>query len=316
VQSTSRQFLKSNMTVESFQSGDPTEVTGEHVSLSLRYAGKDVDDGAMDVEDLLSALNGFSAAFYRLADRESQEAKQRIRVTGISKSSANVHLQIFDLIQAHPAVSATIGSGLAYVGKKIADVVIEKIASVAKAKKHIQNGTYTTELSVNGDQNQVIIINGVNAHLPVDKDVLELLQDGLIDADLDRMTAPLREDAVDLFEIRREGESAPSLHLDASDRPYFSRVRREAATTAELSMIGTMTTISKNNNSGVFVAENGRRIRFRFTNEEKLPELYRQFAHLGPVRIKCRAKLDENLDVISIDITDVEPVQSRIDFEG
>jgi hypothetical protein len=79
-------------------------------------------------------------------------------------------------------------------------------------------------------------------------------------------------------------------------------------------MIGTMNTISKTNNAGVFVAENGRRIRYRFTNENKLAELYRQFAHLGPVRVTCTAKLDENLDVISIDISNVEPIQGRLRF--
>lgn len=288
-------------------------ISGE-VRLVLRYAGRDVDQGAIDVEDLLAALNGFSSAFYRLADRESQEIKQRIRVTGISKSSANVHLEIFQLAQTHPVITSTLVGGVGYVAKKTADVVIEKIAAVAKAKKHIQNGTYTTEVSVNGDHNQIVIVNGVNARLPVDKDVFTLLQEGTIDNDLDKMTSPLREDAIDTFEIRREAESSPELHLDASDRPYFSKNRREATTTAELTMVGTMSTISKTTNAGIFITENGRRIRYRFTNEDRLAELYRQFAHLGPVKITCTAKLDENLDVISIEISNVEPLQDRLRF--
>ena len=292
----------------------PDAATGEDVRLYLRYAGKDVDDGTLDVEDLLAALNGFSSAFYRLADRESQDYKQRIKVTGISRSSANVHLQIFQLAQEHPLVTSAILGGAGYIGKKVADIVIEKIAGVAKAKKHIQNSPYTTEFAVDGDHNQVIIVNGVNARLPVSRDVLDLVQEGTIDAELDKMTSPLREDAVDVFEIRRNDASGIDLHLDASDRPYFSRVKREATKTADLTMVGTMNTISKTNNSGIFVAENGRRIRYRFTNEEKLPELYRQFAHLGPVRITCSARLDENLDVISIDISDVQPVQDRLKF--
>ncbi len=290
------------------------ELNDEQVRVVLRYAGQDVDDGTIDVEDVLAALNGFSSAFYRLADRESQDSKQRIKVTGISKSSANIQLEIFQLAQAHPLIATAVTGSLAYVGKKIADVVIEKIAGVAKAKKHVQNGLYTTEVAVSGDQNQIVIVNGVNARLPVDKDVFKLLQEGTIDAELDKMTSPLREDAVDVFEIRRDSGQSPDLHLDASDRPYFSRTRREAATTAELTMIGTMNTISKTNNSGVFVAENGRRIRYRFTNEQRLAELYRQFAHLGPVKVTCTAKLDDNLDVISIDISNVEPVQVRLHF--
>jgi hypothetical protein len=287
---------------------------GDEVRLVLRYSGKDVDDGTIDVEDMLAALNGFSSAFYRLADRESQDLKQRIKVTGISKSSANVHLEIFQLMQSHPAITTAVTGGLAYLGKKVADIVIEKIAAVAKAKKHIQNGQYTTDVSFSGDNSQVIIINGVNARLPVEKDVFDLLQEGTIDAELDKMTSPLREDAIDAFEMRREGDVAPDLHLDASDRPYFARPRREATTTAELTMLGTMNTISKTNNSGIFVAENGRRIRYRFTSEDRLPELYRQFAHLGPVKITCTAKLDENLDVISIEISNVEPIQARLRF--
>jgi hypothetical protein len=170
---------------------DSTEIT-------LRYLGPDVDDGSIGVDDLLAALNGFSSAFYKVSERESANQQQRIKVTGISQSSANIHLSISDLIQAHPDASKAVGTallgGVAYVGKKIVDVVVEKISGVAKAKKHIQNGPYTTEIT--GNDNRIIIINGVGAQLPIEKDVFELLQDGGLDADLDRLTSPLREDAV------------------------------------------------------------------------------------------------------------------------
>jgi hypothetical protein len=300
-----------NLPVDNMPEG---ESTVDQTKIVLRYTGSDVDDGSIGVDDLLSALNGFSSAFYRLAEREAPDSKQRIKVNGISKSSANIHLSIFDLAAAHPKLAAAATGAVVYVGKKIADAVIEKIAGVAKAKKHVQNGGYTTEVSVNGNSNQIVIINGVNARLPVDRDVFELLEQGTIDADLDKMSAPLREDAVESFEIKHEGLTVPDLHLDSSDRPYFARARREATTTAELKMTGTMNTISKTNNSGVFIADNGRRIRYRFTSEERLTELYHQFAHLGPVTITCIAKLDENLDVISIDISDVTPLQDQFQF--
>ena len=286
----------------------------DQTRIVLRYAGKDVSDGTIAVDDLLSALNGFSGAFYKLAERESLEIKQRIKVAGISKSSANIHLEIIQWGLSHPKlVTAGVGAA-AYLGKKVADLVIEKIAGVAKAKKHIQNSPYTADLTVTGNSNQVVIVNGLSARLPVDRDVYELLQQGTIDAELDKMASPLREDSIDAFEIKHEDASITDLHLDASDRPYFSRSKKEATTTAELTMTGTMNTISKTNNSGVFISENGRRIRYRFTSEEKLAELYRQFAHLGPVRITCTAKLDENLDVISIDISNVEALQQNIGF--
>ncbi|HWS18821.1 MAG TPA: hypothetical protein VN223_12430, partial [Candidatus Elarobacter sp.] len=173
-----------------------------------------------------------------------------------------------------------------------------------KARKHIQRGDYKTEVS--GDGNTVIIINGVNARLPVNRGDFEILDKGVIDNDLDKMAAPLREDFIDAFEIRHDAAESPDLHIDAADRPYFARPRREAATTQELALTGTMTSISKMTNSGVFVIENGRKVRFKFSDPEKLPEFYMQFAHLGAVRVRCKAKLDDNLDVISIEISDVQ----------
>ena len=93
-------------------------------------------------------------------------------------------------------------------------------------------------------------MNGVNARLPVDRDVFELLRDGTLDGDLDKLTAPLREDAVNAFEIRHDGRDVPDLHLDASDKPSFARSRREKTITQEVTLTGTMNTISKTNNAG------------------------------------------------------------------
>lgn len=300
--------------------GPPAEAApdSERTEVTLRYIGRDVDDGSIGVDDLLSALNGFSGAYYKLAERESLDVSQRIKVTGISKSSANVHLEILQWAAAHPVVSTVasgVGAAIAAKGteigkaatKKIAEVVINRMVNIAKAKKHIQRGNYTTE--VTGDGNTVIIINGVNARLPVNQDDLKILEEGTIDNELDKMASPLREDSIDAFEIRHDQKEIPDLHIDAVDRPYFARQRREATVTQELMMTGMMASISKTTNSGTFITDTGRKIRFKLSEEARIPELYRQFAHLGPVRVKCKARLDDNLDVISIEISEVTPIQ-------
>ena len=305
----------SDQTQDGILEDAPLDVpASDQTHITLRYVGRDVDNGSIAVDDLLAALNGFSSAFYKIAERESLDYKQRIKVTGISKSSANVHLEIFQWVQAHPVVAQTVGTAgtvLAVTGKKLAakvtDIVIDRIVSIFKAKKHIQRSEYKTEVS--GDSNTVIIINSVNAKLPINREDFEILDKGVIDTDLDKMASPLREDFIDAFEIKHDERESPDLHIEASDRPYFARPRREAATTQDVILTGTMTTISKATNSGVFVIENGRKVRFKFSDPEKLPELYRQFSHLGTVQVKCKAKLDDNLDVISIEISDVQPLQ-------
>jgi hypothetical protein len=299
------------------ESAPPEVVFGDQTHITLRYIGRDVENGSIAVDDLLAALNGFSSAFYKLAERESLDYKQRIKVTGISKSSANVHLEIFQWAQNHPVISSAITTAAGAVGtaltdtgkalaKKLTDIVIERIVNVAKAKKHVQRGDYKTE--VTGDGNTIIIINGVNAQLPVSRADFEILDKGVIDSELDKMASPLREDFIDAFEIRHDQKEAPDLHIEASDRPYFAKPRREAATTQEVTLIGTMTSISKTTNSGVFVIDNGKKVRFKFSDAGKLPDFYLKFAHLGPVRVTCKAKLDDNLDVISIEISDVRPL--------
>jgi hypothetical protein len=116
------------------------------------------------------------------------------------------------------------------------------------------------------------------------------------------------------FEIKRDGVTTPDLRLDASDRPYFAKTRRETTTTQEVTLLGTMSTISKANNAGVFIMNNGNRIRYRLKDEQRLQDFYQKFAHLGQVRVRCIAKLDENLDVISIEISSIEPIQGAIPF--
>ena len=292
-------------------------VLGDSTHITLRYIGRDVESGSIAVDDLLATLNGFSSAFHKLAKRESLDYKPRIKVTGLSKSSANVHLEISQLAPSDPPMAKGIGcvasladtqlteTGKA-LAKKLPDIVIRRIVNVAKAKKHVQRGSYRTEIT--GDGNTIIIINRVNAQLSVNRDDFEILNKSVIDSDLEKMVSPLRQDFIDAFEIKHHEREAPDLHIEASERSYFARPRREAAATQELTLVGTMTSISKTTKSGVFVTDDGRKVQVKFSDVDNLPDFYLKFAHLGPVRVTCNAKLDDNLDVISVEVSDVHPL--------
>jgi hypothetical protein len=301
------------------ENAPPEIVLGDSTHITLRYIGRDVESGSIAVDDLLATLNGFSSAFHKLAKRESLDYKPRIKVTGLSKSSANVHLEISQLAPSRPPMAKGIGSvpslaatqltetGKA-LAKKLTDIVIGRIVNVAKAKKHVQWGAYRTELT--GDGNTVIIINGVNAQLSVNRDDFEILDKSVIDSDLDQMVSPLRENFIDAFEIKHDEREASDLHIEASERPYFARPHREAATIQEVTLVGTMTSISKTTNSGVFVTDDGRKVRVKFSDADNMPDFYLKFALLGLVRVTCNAKLDDNHELISIEVSDVRPLDT------
>ena len=294
----------------------------EETLITLRYIGPDVNDGSIGIDDLLSALNGFSSAFYKVSERIDLDQPQRIKVRGITRSSANILISIIEIAKAHEAVITTVAGAVglsALAGaqesvkdttKRLADKVLGRIVGTAKAKKHTQDGAYTVG-NIEGDNNRVLIVNNLNVSLPVDKGVLDLLKEGTIDSDLDKMTAPLREDAIDGFEIKHDGEEYPDLRLEASDRPYFAKPRQtRTTTTQETELVGTLNTISKTSHSGYFIMDSGKRVRYRLAGED-MGVLYSRFAHLGQVRVRCTAKLDNDLDVVSIEISDIQPYEPR-----
>jgi hypothetical protein len=91
------------------ENAPPAIVFGDHTHITLRYIGRDVEGGSIAVDDLLATLNGFSSAFDKLAKRESLDYKPRIRVTGLSKSSANVHVEISEWAPSDRPMAKGIG---------------------------------------------------------------------------------------------------------------------------------------------------------------------------------------------------------------
>jgi hypothetical protein len=142
----------------------------------------------------------------------------------------------------------------------------------------------------------------------VNRDDFEILDKSVIDSDLEKMVSPLRQDLIDAFEIKHHEREAPDLRIEASERPYFARPGREAIITQEVTLVGTMTLISKTTNSGVFVTDDGRKVKVKFSDADNVTDFYLKFAHLGLVRVSCKAKLDDDLDVISIEVGDVHPL--------
>jgi hypothetical protein len=59
----------------------------KQVEITLKYNGMDVDDGTMPIDDVISALRGFSNAYGKIASSNDPNGQHRIRVSAINRSS-------------------------------------------------------------------------------------------------------------------------------------------------------------------------------------------------------------------------------------
>lgn len=67
-------------------------VMAEPIRVSLRYRGPEVDDGEMDIADVVEALQGFSGAYGKVASEVMPDATHQLRVGAIEKNSFDVYL--------------------------------------------------------------------------------------------------------------------------------------------------------------------------------------------------------------------------------
>ena len=74
----------------------------EGVTISLAYSGPLAYDGTLPVADVISALQGFSGAYGKLASRLTPNVEHHLRVTGIHHSSFTVMLASLVVLGTQP----------------------------------------------------------------------------------------------------------------------------------------------------------------------------------------------------------------------
>jgi hypothetical protein len=118
-----------------------------HVQIVLKYAGNDVDDGTMPIQDVVSALQGFSSAYARIANRYDPKEQHQIRISAISRSS--FALLILAWATENPDVLI---KGSAAAVQWIVGTIV-KVIDLKKAAK----GKPPISIAVNGSNNTVIV---------------------------------------------------------------------------------------------------------------------------------------------------------------
>lgn len=282
------------------------EVT-DKIAIELKYAGSDVDDGSMSVEDMIPALQGFSSAYGKIVNSDEVQVKHTLRVVGVKKGSFDILLEVVarvaEGLQSNPdLVAGTLGY-----------LAIDKIIGVIKISKHVKNQPYDTRINTNNGTINIINIDKLSLEMP--HDVYRLFDEKILRQDINKIVKPLEEGKIDSTEITvKGGEGEIKETIVAGEKKYFNVEQVEVTKTESVEIEGVLNSLTKTTNKGYFILNNGDRVTYQFAGEK--PELlYKHFLHKGVVRVKCIAHLDENLKPTLLDISEVTTLQRSI-FES
>jgi|ERR1022692_3709589 hypothetical protein len=287
---------------------EPPSSAKTQVEITLKYDGRDVDDGTMPIEDVISALRGFSNAYGKIASVRDPEGQHQIRVSAINKSSFAV--SIIAWVQQNQTLLA--------VGTPIAALIVTTIIKLIELKKATK-GKPPTSITVDGNNNTVIVQSGDNTRLVVPREVYELYKSKRLDNELSKITSPLREGKIEAVSIITKSETGTLLEpvtITSSEKAFFQEEEVEVTTTSKpFEIDGHLVSLNKESNRGTFRMQSGRPVSYRL-KAERPTDMYADFAYKGPVRVQCIATFDSGLELKSIEITAIERLQPELPFSS
>lgn len=282
----------------------PLAVVGQ-VEITLKYDGVDVDDGTMPIDDVISALRGFSNAYGRVASTDDPNGQHQIRVSAINKSSFAVTIVAW----------ATANATLLAVATPIAALIVTTILKLIELKKATK-GKPPAAVNVDGNNNTVIITTaGDNTKIVVSREVYALYNSKALDGDLSKIAAPLKEGKVEAVSLSAKDASGPiePVVITNSEKSFFRGEEVATATSKPVELAGRFVSLNKESNRGTFKMENGTKVRYHFSGEDPT-KMHSDFAYKGPVRVECIATFDNNLELKALDIKTVSKLQPDLPF--
>src|SRR5664280_997160 len=106
----------------------------EPTRITLRYRGRDVDDGTMPVDDVVDALQGFAGAYGKVAGQIDPQHTHQLKVTAIRQHSFDVVIVAGMFVASQLKDLETVTDA--------AKLVFRTIANVINLKKHTQGKPY------------------------------------------------------------------------------------------------------------------------------------------------------------------------------
>jgi hypothetical protein len=111
-------------------------VAPRYVQITLKYDGRDVDDGTMPIQDVVSALQGFSSAYARIANQHDPNEQHQIRVSAINQSSFAVLILAW-ATEHHQALLKGSASAVQWIVGAIVKVI--ELKKLSKGSRHYRS---------------------------------------------------------------------------------------------------------------------------------------------------------------------------------
>jgi hypothetical protein len=282
--------------------GNVPYVMAEIAHITFKYNGPAVDDGTMALDEVVEALQGFSGAYQKLANRVSPGTTYELKVSGFGTGS-------FEMLILAAMIWSHYGDQLKALGTVVEGVkwVISLLRDVIQAKKHTKGRPFN--ISVSGDNNRVLIINQEGSEFSTTREVLEILQDGLVDKELKRIAEPLDEGSVDSAEIVAQDVDVRAT-ISSPEKPYFQLEGSESKINP-IEIVGKLVSLNKERDKGTFRLKNNETVPYHFVGNDK-EQFYEDFSHEGLVKAVGKAEFDENLRPTRLDIQSAHPIQAEL----
>lgn len=281
----------------------------EKFPVSIKYSGKDVEDGSMSIADVAGALQGFANAYTKIVIFKHLDYQHNIRIKGIEKGSVNFILEVVENLNVHADSMPGLLKTLSAAGG-----IILTILKIIDLTRHTKGKSYEAKAEGNNSTN-IIIQNCEKVNMVIPKDIYPIFEEGLIKQDISKIAEPLSEGKIESVTIQSDDkENKIGATITSNERNYFSYEGKETTTTKEMNLIGHLISLNKERNMGSFRLQDGTRVPYRFKSDH--PEtMYTHFLHKGLVRARCFAHLDENLKPIQIDITRIAPLGKFMEYD-
>ncbi len=281
----------------------------EKMNITLSYSGSDVDDGTMSLEDIVPALQGLASAYGKIANYKNLTGQHNLRVTGVKKGSFEVLLVVKDVAEAAQN-NIALAASLGVTGASVSGLIIKAVIKLIELTKHLKNKPYTEKI----DQSSGLINfnNCDNVNLSISLDLHELYKTGTLKQDLQKIVRPLETGKIEAVVISaKTSDETVETKIDVEEKQYFEVPEVTVTQTQETWLTGMFNSLTKTTNKGFFILNDGNRVTYELRSET--PEIfYPYFIYKGPVKVRCKAHMDENLKVTLLEIFEIQKLQGEL----